>query len=199
MKGGRAPEVLKYENYLVTSTCPVDIGFRGNELNLQDGSIERSDQNEERKGATPGGTPGMAINYGNDPTISYFIFEHKGGTPLKVTDIGIVMSQACDPFTGIFARMAWDDEDNFLADVKDAEDLIRPVTEQINPNRRKEEQIIYDEDSTECQFLDVVVEGTVNREDDRIKALICSNEGEPITVKIKFYVPTPILNLRAKS
>ena len=34
MKGGRAPEVLKYENYLVTSTCPVDIGFRGNELNL---------------------------------------------------------------------------------------------------------------------------------------------------------------------
>ena len=147
----------------------------------------------------PGGTPCMAINYGNDPTISYFIFEHKGGTPLKVTDIGIVMSQACDPFTGIFARMAWDDEDNFLADVKDAEDLIRPVTEQINPNRRKEEQIIYDEDSTECQFLDVVVEGTVNREDDRIKALICSNEGEPITVKIKFYVPTPILNLRAKS
>lgn len=141
----------------------------------------------------------MAINYGNDPTISYFIFEHKGGTPLKITDIGIVMSQSVEPFTGIFARMAWDDEDNFLADVKEAPDLIRPMTEQINPNRRKEEQIIYEDDGTECQFLDVVVEGTYNREDDRIKALICSNEGEPITVKIKFYVPTPILNLRAKS
>ena len=88
MKGGKAPEVLKYENYLVTSTCPVDIGFRGNELNLQDGTRKRSDQDEEHKGATPGG----AINYGNDPTLSYIIFEHKGGNPLKISDIGIVMS-----------------------------------------------------------------------------------------------------------
>ena len=102
----------------------------------------------------------------------YFTIQHTSGSIIKIKDIGITLSQSCQPFEGVFARMAYDRRVNDLADHKQGsgggkkgERFIRPKIEVIDPNRKSGAPVEYDEDK-ECQFLRVEYEGNRRRVDD---------------------------------
>ena len=126
-------------------------------------------------------------------------FEHKGGSHLLIKQIGVLLSQAAEPFEGRFAAMGLTKIDSMFtsetafADLGSQEKAI-PKLEVIDPYRRLSDRRTY-EDCDGSKFLKMEIDGIF--EIDEVKnALVIKNKGKPIKIKIYLYIVVPILNLR---